>query len=178
MEIIKSISGFIIPAIIIIILAAGIYKEVKIYECFIEGAKDGIKTVIKILPHLIGLMVAIGVIRTSGVIDLLAYALNPLTSLLKIPVEVLPLALLRPISGSASLAVVSDIINVYGADSFIGRVTSTMMGSTETTFYTLAVYFGSVGIKKIRHSIYCALLADLTGIIGSVWICGLIFGWD
>lgn len=178
MDTIKVISEYIIPLMVVVILVSGIYKNVKIYDCFIEGAKDGMHTVIKILPHLIGLMVAIGVIRASGTIEIIAYAISPVTKALKIPAEVLPLALLRPVSGSASLAVVSDLINTYGPDSFIGRVTSTMMGSTETTFYTLAVYFGAVGIKKIRHSVFCALLADITGIICSVWICGIIFGWS
>lgn len=178
MEIVKAISNLAIPFIFFIIISYGLAKDIKVYDCFVEGAKDGIETIIRILPPLVGLLVAIGVFRESGALDLITFAIQPVTGLLKIPQEVLPLALMRPISGSASLAIVTDLLKHYGADSFIGRVTSTMMGSTETTFYTLAVYFGSVGIKNVRHTIPAALLADLTGIIASVWICGMVFGWN
>ncbi|MCG8502380.1 MAG: spore maturation protein [Firmicutes bacterium] len=177
MEVIKMISALAIPVMFFIILSYGLIRDVKVYDCFVEGAKDGIDTIIRILPPLVGLLVAIGVFRASGALELITYGLRPVTSLLRIPSEALPLALMRPISGSASLAIVTDIMNRYGADSFIGRVVSTMMGSTETTFYTLAVYFGSVGIKNVRHTIAAALLADLTGIIASVWVCGMVFGW-
>lgn len=177
MDFIQRVTEFIIPVIILIILVSGFYNEVKIYDCFIDGAKEGMQTIIKILPHLVGLMVAIGALRESGALELLAHGLNPILSVIRLPPEVVPLALMRPISGSASLAIVSDLVNNYGPDTFIGRVTSTMMGSTETTFYTLAIYFGSVGIKKIRHTLICALIADVTGIICSVWVCGIILGW-
>ncbi|MGI6776646.1 MAG: spore maturation protein [Acetivibrionales bacterium] len=176
MEIIKTVSAYAIPAIFLLILFSGLYKEVKVYEVFVDGAKEGIQTVIRIIPSLVGLMVAIGVFRASGALDLLVYAARPLASLFSIPQEVMPLAFLRPISGSASLALVSDIIKTYGADSFIGRVTSTMMGSTETIFYTLAVYYGSVGIKNIRHTLAAALFADAVSVITSAWICTLVFG--
>ena len=176
MEFIKTASVYAIPAMFVIILLAGIMNNVKVYDAFIDGAKDGITTVVKITPSLVGLLVAIGVFRASGALDLLVFALNPVTSFLGIPSQVLPLALLRPISGSASLALVSDIMKEYGPDSLIGRMASTMMGSTETIFYTITVYFGAVGIKNIRYTLAAALLADLASVIASVWICTFIFG--
>lgn len=176
MELIKYISDYAIAAIFLIILTIGIYKNIKVYYVFVEGAREGLTTVIRIVPSLVGLLVAVAVFKASGALDLLIYAVSPVSSLLKIPSEVMPLAFLRPISGSASLALVSDILNTYGPDSFIGRIASTMMGSTETIFYTLAVYFGAVGIKNIRYTLAAALIADLTSVIVSVWICTLAFG--
>lgn len=175
MEIIKTLSACAIPGLILIILSLGIYKEIKVYDVFIEGAKEGIKTVFRIIPSLVGLLVAVGVFRASGAMDLIIYAAKPVASFFHIPSEAIPLAFLRPISGSASLALVSDIIKNHGPDSFIGRVVSTMMGSTETIFYTLTVYFGSVGIKNIRYTLVAALMADAVSVIISVWICSLIF---
>lgn len=176
MEIIKTVSVYAIPAIFLIILTTGIYKEVKVYEVFIEGAKEGISTVLRIIPSLVGLLVAISVFRASGALDLLIYAAEPIVRIIGIPSEALPLAFLRPISGSASLALVSDVLKNYGPDSFVGRVVSTMMGSTETILYTLAVYFGSVGIKNIRYTLAAALIADTVSVITSVWICTIFFG--
>lgn len=176
MEFIKTLTIYAIPAIFLIILTTGIYKEVKVYEVFIEGAKEGIATVFKIIPSLVGLLVAIGVFRASGALDLLIYAVKPISEVLGIPSEALPLAFLRPISGSASLALVSDVLKNYGADSFVGRVVSTMMGSTETILYTLAIYFGSVGVKNIRFTLVAALIADVVSVMTSVWICNIVFG--
>lgn len=176
MEFIKVISSYAIPVIFLLILCSGVFKEVKVYDVFVEGAKEGIQTVVRILPSLVGLLVAVGIFRASGALDLLTYAASPLARLLRIPSEALPLAFLRPISGSASLALVSDIIKEYGADSFIGRLVSTMMGSTETIFYTLAVYFGSVGIKNIKYTLVAALIADTASVLASVWICTIVFG--
>ncbi len=176
MNVINWISLYAIPVVFLIILSMGAYKEVKVFDIFIEGAKEGIETVLKILPSLVGLLVAISVFRASGVLDLLIFAVKPLTDIFGIPSETLPLVFLRPISGSASLALVTDIIKRYGADSFVGRVVSTMMGSTETIFYTLTVYFGAVGIKKIRFTLLAALIADLVSVIASVWICTVLFG--
>ncbi|NLP13746.1 MAG: spore maturation protein [Clostridium sp.] len=176
MNIIKELSIYAIPAIFLIILCVGMYKEVKVYDVFIEGAKEGITTVLKIIPSLVGLMVAVGVFRASGALNLLIFAVKPVTNILRIPPDALPMVFLRPISGSASLAMLSDIFKVHGPDSFVGRVASTLMGSTETIFYTLAVYFGAVGIKKIRYTLVAALIADLAGVIAAVWICTLVFG--
>jgi len=176
MEIVTKLSSYAIPTIFLIILSAGMYKEIKVYDVFVEGAKEGITTVFRIIPPLVGLMVAIGVFRASGALDLIVFAVKPVTSFLRIPSETVPLVFLRPISGSASLALVSDLLKTYGADSFIGRLASTLMGSTETIFYTLAVYFGSVGIKKIRYTLIAALVADLVSVIAAVWICNVVFG--
>ncbi|MDP4181698.1 MAG: spore maturation protein [Bacillota bacterium] len=151
-------------------------KRVKVYDVFVDSAKEGINTIVKIIPSLVGLMVAIGVFRASGALDLIICVTKPITSIFGIPSEALPLAFLRPISGSASLALVSDLMKNYGADSFIGRVVSTMMGSTETIFYTLTVYYGSVGIKNIRHTLVAALLAEATSVLVSVWVCAFFFG--
>ncbi|MDP4093035.1 MAG: spore maturation protein [Bacillota bacterium] len=172
----KSISAYAIPVIILVVLIAGMYKGVKVYDIFIEGAKEGLTTVIRILPSLVGLLVAVSVFRASGALDLIIYAFKPLATALSIPPDALPLAFLRPISGSASLAMVSDIIKTHGPDSFVGRVVSTMMGSTETIFYTLTVYFGAVGIKNIRYTLAAALIADFASVIASVWACRLFFG--
>jgi len=176
MDIVSGMSSYAIPAILLIILTLGLYKEVKVYDVFAEGAKEGISTVVRILPALVGLMVAIGVFRASGALDLIVHAVRPVTSFLRIPSETVPLVFLRPISGSASLALVSDILKNYGADSFIGRLASTLMGSTETIFYTLAVYFGSVGIKNIRFTLVAALIADFVSVMAAVWICTVVFG--
>lgn len=176
MNIVKELSSYAIPTIFLIILCAGMYREIKVYDVFLEGAKEGISTVLRIIPPLVGLMVAVGVFRASGALDLLVYAVKPVTSLFKIPSDALPLVFLRPISGSASLALLSDIFKVHGPDSFVGRVASTLMGSTETIFYTLAVYFGSVGIKNVRYTVAAALIADLASVIAAVWICSTVFG--
>lgn len=176
MEAIKTISSYALPVIILSILCIGIYREVKVYDIFVEAAKEGITTVIRIMPSLVGLLVAVGVFRASGALDLLIYAVRPVADFIGIPNEVIPLAMLRPISGSASLAIISDIMKVHGTDSFIGRLVSTMMGSTETIFYALAVYFGSVGIKNVRYTLAVALIADTASILASVWICSLVFG--
>jgi spore maturation protein B len=176
MEYFKAVSQYAIPVVFLIILGIGMYRDVKVYDVFVESAREGIATIVRIMPPLVGLMVAIGVFRASGALDLLIYAVSPVARLLGIPSEVMPLALLRPVSGSASLALVSEMVKNYGPDSFVGRVASTMMGSTETIFYTLAVYFGSVGIKNIRFTLIAALIADLTSVIASVWACSMIFG--
>lgn len=170
------ISLYAVPVLFLLILGAGLLKNVKVYDAFVDGASEGISTVIKILPPLIGLLTAVGVFRASGALDFIIYLVSPAASLLGIPPEAMPLALLRPVSGSASLALVSELIRTYGPDSYIGRVVSTMMGSTETIFYTLAVYYGSVGIKNIRYTLIAALIADGAGVVASAWICALVFG--
>ncbi len=136
------------------------YKRVSVFDGFVAGAKEGIATAFGILPSLVGLLVAVGMFRASGAMDLLLTFLAPVGSALGIPAEVMPLAMLRPVSGSGSLALVAELFDRYGPDSFIGRAASVLMGSTETTFYTLAVYFGSVGIRRTRHTLPAALIAD------------------
>ncbi|MDF2986038.1 MAG: putative rane protein [Eubacterium sp.] len=176
MGIIRQISDYAIPAIFIIIIIAAVFKKVKAYDLFIDGAKDGIDTVIRIIPSLVGLLVAVGVFKASGALDLLIFLLRPVIDLLGMPPEVAPLALLRPISGSASFAFVTDIIKAFGPDTYEGRVAATMMGSTETIFYTLAVYYGSVGVKNIRYTLVAAIMADIISVIASLWACRFIFG--
>src|SRR5690606_11047398 len=170
----KAVSSYAVPAIFAVILIAGMYRDVKVYDIFVDSAKEGITTVVKIIPPLVGLIVATGVFRASGALELLIYAAKPIAGLFNIPSETLPLVFILSISGGASLDLLSDILKEYGADSFIGRVASTMMGSTETIFYTLTVYFGAVGVKKVRYTLLAALMADFASAIVSVWICTLV----
>lgn len=161
----KYISVFAIPVFIATFIVFGFVRRVNVYECFTEGAKLGLESLFGIVPPLVGLTVAISMFRESGALELISNLLSPLLSRIGLPAELLPLSLLRPVSGSASLALINDIFKNYGPDSFIGKTASVMMGSTETTFYTIAVYFGAVGIKNTRHTIPAALSADLTGIL-------------
>lgn len=167
---INYISTLAMPAIILLIIIYGVKEKNKVYDNFLEGAKEGLQIVYNIFPTLIGIFLAIGVLRASGIIDLIVKMLSPILTLLKIPAEIMPLAMLRPISGSASMAVATDIISQYGVDSTIGLIASTIMGSTETTFYTIALYTSAVGIKKTRYVLKAALLADLVGMLASVII--------
>lgn len=176
MEKLGVLSGYAIPVIFLLILVFGLYRDVKVYDIFVESAREGISTIIRIIPTLVGLMVAVGVFKASGALELLVQVFLPLASVLGIPPETMPLALMRPVSGSASLALVAELVRTYGPDTFIGRTASTMMGSTETIFYTLAIYFGSVGIKNIRFTLAAALLADLVSVTASAWACTMIFG--
>lgn len=176
MEAIRDLSNFAIPAIFIAILLMALFKKVKAYDLFVDGAKEGIETIIRIMPSLVGLLVAVGVFKASGALDILIYILRPLIDLIGMPPQVAPLALLRPISGSASFAFVTEIIKAFGPDTFEGRVAATMMGSTETIFYTLAVYYGAVGIKNIRYTLVAAIMADVISVIASLWACRFIFG--
>lgn len=161
----KYISVFAVPVFILLFVAAGLVKGVGVYDCFAEGAKEGVRSMLGIIAPLVGLMVAINMFRASGALELISSALSPVLSFIGLPTDVLPLALLRPVSGSASLALVTDIFQTVGPDSLSGKIASVMMGSTETTFYTVAVYFGSVGIKNTRHTLPSALTADLTAIL-------------
>lgn len=170
MNIVNYISSAAIPLIILLIIIYGLIEKNKVYDTFIEGAKEGIEVVFNIFPTLIGIFVAIGALRSSGILDLIINAISPITNLFKIPGEIMPLMLVRPISGSASTAVATDIMTKFGVDSKIGLIASTIMGSTETTFYTIAIYTSCVGIKKIRFVLAAALLADLAGMIFSIII--------
>lgn len=163
-----------IPAIILGVLWYGSYKKVKVYEAFMEGAGDGVSTLLRIFPALLGLIVSVSMLRASGVFDLLARIVSPVTDKIGLPAPLIPLMLMRPISGSGAMAVITDIFENFSPDSFTGLCASVMMGSTETTFYTIAVYYGAVGITKIRHTAKAALIADLVGMIGSVIAVRLI----
>ncbi|MGN1326963.1 MAG: spore maturation protein [Clostridia bacterium] len=173
MNIINYISTMAVPLVIVIIIIYGIIDKKKVYDIFLDGAKDGMKIVIKIFPTLLGIFLAVGALRSSGLLEIITQAVSPITNKIGFPSQVIPLALLRPISGSASLAVATDIMTTYGVDSRIGLITSTIMGSTETTFYTIAVYTSCIGVKRIRFVLVAALIADLVGMIASaiVWNC-------
>lgn len=160
MKIIEYLSSVAIPASISLIFIYGLIEKKKIFDIFLDGSKEGIEIVLKIFPSLIGLFVSIGVLRSSGFLDLIIKFIFPLTNILNIPSQIMPLALLRPISGSASMAIATDIMKSYGVDSQIGKIASTIMGSTETTLYTIAIYTGVVKIKKTRFVLLAALIGD------------------
>jgi spore maturation protein B len=167
-------NGMFLAFIVGIPLYAAI-KKVNVFDAFIIGAKQGFETSVSIIPYLIAMMVAIGMLRASGFFDLMDKLLAPLMTMIGMPPQVLPLALIRPFSGSASTGVMAELIHQYGGDSLIAKTAATMMGSTETTFYVIAVYFGSVGIRRTRHAIPAGLLADLAGIVTSVLVCRYLF---
>ncbi len=171
MNIINYLSTIAVPMVILLIITYGVIEKNKVYDTFIEGAKEGMQVVVNIFPTLVGIFLAVGALRSSGLIELIINIIKPIIETLRIPAEIMPLALLRPISGSASMAVATDIISKNGVDSLIGLIASTIMGSTETTLYTIALYTSAVGIKKIRFVLIAALIADITGMLISVAIC-------
>ena len=165
----------VIPLVISIIVGYGLIKGVDVFDLFLEGAKEGLMTAVRILPALVGLIAAVGMFRVSGGLDILSWALQPIGKLIGLPKEVLPLAMMRPISGSGAMALFIDLLREHGADSLTGRIASVMMGSTETTFYTIAVYYGAAGIKDTRHSVAAALAGDVTGFFMSAFMVRLLF---
>ena len=171
MQVINFFSNLAMPMVIFFIVLYGVSEKVKVFDNFLEGAKEGIKTTFSILPTLIGLFLAIGVLRSSGVLDFIIKLSSPILEIFNFPSELMPLAILRPISGSASIAVATDIMKQAGVDSLIGNIASTIMGSTETTLYTIAIYTSCIKIKKNRFILLAALTADITGIIVSnlIW---------
>ncbi|MFT9600036.1 spore maturation protein [Mesobacillus sp.] len=175
MEIVSAISLWFIPVVIAFILIYGTYKKVPTYESFVEGGKDGIKMAVSIMPFLVGMMVAIAVFRASGALDVMVDWLRPGLEMVGIPAEIVPLALIRPISGTAALGITSDLIGVHGPDSFIGTLAATLQGSTDTTFYVLTVYFGAVGIKKMGDALKVGLLADAVAIITAIIVVTFMF---
>lgn len=165
-----------IPAIIVFIpLYAIVRKKQPVYEVFVEGAKDGFDTAIGIIPHLVGMMVAISMFRASGAMDMLLIPVRPIFEFLGVPSEVLPLGLLRPITGAGSLAFTADLIATHGPDSLIGRIASTIQGSTDTTLYVLTVYFGAVAVRKTKYALKVGLISDAVGFIAAIMICMLVF---
>ena len=172
----KLLGELAVPIIIAFVMVYSLRRGTDVFGGMTEGAKDGLKTVIGILPALITLLPCIYMLRASGAVDALCSLLSPILARLGIPVETVPLMLLRPLSGSGALAVGSDIIKNSGADSFAGRCAAVMLGSTETTFYVIAVYFGAAGIKNSRHAIPAALIADLTGFLAAAFFVRLFWG--
>ncbi len=175
-NIIQVISTLAIPGIIAIFVTIGFIKKVKIYETFIEGAKEGFSVAVTIIPYLVAILVGISIFRTGGAMEWLIYVLRPVTDLIGMPVEVVPMALMRPLSGSGSLGILAEIMKVHGPDSFISVLAGTMFGSTETTFFVLAVYFGAVNIKKTRYALAAGLFADICGFMAAIFIVRLLFG--
>lgn len=176
MGIIGLLSLWLMPVLIGYILIYGTLKKVPTYETFVEGGKEGISIAFSIIPYLVGMLVAISIFRASGALEFLMEVLKPALHVLNIPAEIVPLAFIRPISGTAALGMTSDIIATYGPDSFIGMLAATMQGSTDTTLYVLTVYFGAVGIKKMGDALKVGLLADLVGIIAAIIVVTLMFG--
>ena len=174
----RTIAPWIIPGLMVLLLGFGAIKRVKIYEVFVEGAKDGFQVAVRIIPYLVAILVAVAMFRASGALEMLIVPLGAVTNLVGLPPEALPMALLRPLSGSGAYGIMASIINdpAIGPDSYTGYLVSTLQGSTETTFYVLAVYFGAVNIRRLRHTLVAALSADLAGIIAAVTICLLLFG--
>lgn len=165
------LSVSIVPAMVLIIFIHGYIKGVDIYDAFIEGAMEGIKTAVKIIPSLIAIFVAIGIFRGSKALDMFIDLVSPVTGMLRIPEEIMPLILVRPLSGSGALGVVKDTISHYGPDSFPGIVSSVLMGSSETIFYTITVYFGSIGVKDYRHTLKAALVSYVLSIFITIFVC-------
>ncbi|MBR5496156.1 MAG: spore maturation protein [Oscillospiraceae bacterium] len=168
-------TSLVIPLVVCLIFAYALCKKVDIFSVFTIGAKQGAQTTFDIFPSLIFLVVCIGMIKSSGLLDFICYLISPIANAFNIPTEVVPLSIIRPISGSGALAIFEQTLKDYGADSTIGRIASVMQGSTETTFYTIAVYFGACKIKNTRHTLWCALFADFVGFVMSVISVSITF---
>jgi len=170
-----NIGNMLIPIVIFIIIAVGIIKKINVYDEFVEGAKEGLSMGVSIFPYLIGMIFGINILLKSGILDNIFLFLKPVFDFIRIPVEVLPMAIIRPISGNASFAVMIDIIKNYGVDSYLGRIVSVMQGATDTTIYVISLYFGSIGIKNIRYALKAGLFADLVTLIMSVLLVSIFF---
>lgn len=170
------IGAYAVPVVILIIVITGLIRVKGVFGVFTGGAYDGLKVVLNIAPSLIGLITAVEMFKASGALDVLTYAMSPVANLLHLPQEVMPLVILRPISGSGSIALLDRILELYGPNSAAGRVACVMCGSSETTFYTSTMYFGSIGVKRIRHTLVAALIADFCAIIVSNAAVGILFG--
>ena len=170
------LSAFVLPALLVGFPLYGLYKGVRVYEVFVEGAKEGFEVAVTIIPYLIAILFAIGMFRASGAMDALVNVLDPVLATIGVPAEVVPMGLLRPLTGSGSAGLVADMIQQYGEDSLIVKMVATMFGSTETTFYVIAVYFGAVKIRDTRHAVPAGLFADFVGFLASVYVVKLLFG--
>lgn len=176
MQIFFLISDYIIPVTVVFIVCYGGLKSVKPYEIFLEGAKEGLHTVVDILPTLIGLIMAVEVFRAGGLLAIFTSLIHPVAELVGFPPELAPLSIIRLISSSAAMGLLIDIFQNFGPDSYLGRIASVMMSCTETVFYTMSLYFLSVGVRKTRYTLPCALLANFVGIGVSVVLVGMVFG--
>ena len=169
------ISSIVIPLLLAGISLWALREKINVYDALTDGAAEGLRVLLRIFPHLLVLLTAIAMFRASGALDTLTALLRPVLEWLGIPAETAPLVLLRPLSGSGGLAIGSDLIAAYGPDSRIGRTAAVMLGSSETTFYTVAVYFGAAGIKKLRHTLPAALIADIAGFLAAAWCVRWMF---
>ena len=169
-------SAYLVPLLLAFTAMFGMWKRVNVYDALSQGAREGLDILLGILPNLVGLMTAVYMLRASGLMELLGNLLAPALTKLGIPPETAALLFVRPVSGSGALAIGSELMASHGPDSYVGRVAAVMLGSTETTFYTIAVYFGAVGITRTRYAVPAALCADLTGFLASAWAVRLCFG--
>jgi len=174
--IIEIASAFVLPALIVGFPLYGLIKKVPVYEEFVEGAKGGFTVAVTIIPYLVAILFAIGMFRASGAMDFMIEGLRPIFSFFAIPPEVLPMMIMRPLTGSGSAAIVLDMIQQFGEDSILVKMVATMFGSTETTFYVIAVYFGAVNVKKTRHAVPAGLLADIVALVAAVYVVRWLFG--
>ena len=172
---IEKLSVYILPFMILTILCVGFIKKVPVYEEFIEGAKDGFKVSISIIPYLVAIIVGIAMFKASGAIDIISNIFGGILTKLSVPVDTIPIMITRSLSGSATLGIFSDIAKNFGPDSYVTKLSAVMVGSSETTFYVLAVYFGSIGIKKYRYALLTGIIADITGIVLAIWVSRLFF---
>jgi len=172
----NALQHWMLPALLLAVLAYGFSRRVSVYDSMVEGGREALEVASRIVPYLVVILVAVGMLRASGALDAVIGVIDPFTSRIGVPAEVLPMALIRPLSGSGALGVMSEIITTHGPDSFIGMLTCTIMGSTETTFYVLAVYFGAAGVVDGRHALLCCLAADVSGFLGAVAACHFFFG--
>jgi len=170
------LSVFVIPLILVGFPLYGLYKRVPVYESFVEGAKEGFAVAVRIIPYLVAILFAIAMFRESGAMDFLVSALSPVLAVIGFPAEVLPMAIVRSLTGSGSAGLVVDMISEYGEDSIFVKMAAVMFGSSETTFYVIAVYFGAVNIKRTRHAVAAGLTADLAAALIAVWLVQLIYG--
>ena len=175
LDALEGFSVWIIPFILLAIPLVGFGRRVKVYEAFVEGASEGFQTAIRIMPFLVAIMVAVSVFRASGAMDLFVSCLTPILMQVGVPPELVPLAIMRPLSGTGSLGLTTEILQAYGPDSLIGLIASTVLGSTDTTFYVLTVYFGAVGIMRPRYAVFVGLIGDLSCFFGAIYICKLLF---
>jgi spore maturation protein B len=173
---INLVSYFIIPLMLVGFPLYGLYKRVPVYESFVVGAKEGFQVAVRIIPYLVAILFAVAMFRASGAMDALTRVLSPILGLIGFPAEVLPMAIIRPLTGSGSAALVVDMINRYGEDSIYVKMASVMFGSTETTFYVIAVYFGAINVRKTRHAVPVGLTADISAMLFAVWSVRLLFG--
>ncbi len=174
-EVINEISRWAIPVMLLLVPLVAFLRGVPVFETFVEGAEAGFSTAVKTIPFLTAMLVAVSVFRASGAMELLSSALSPILDVMGIPAEIIPHAVMRPLSGGAALGIATELIKTHGPDSFIGRLVSTMQGSSDTTFYVLTLYFGSVGIKKYRYAVASGLAADFTTLLASILVCRLMF---